>query len=106
MNNEYGARISATATGSTGAYASIAGAAGKTIYITDIGVSSDLVTGAVYAIVDGATVIWKGIISGLGPPVERSFITPLRITEGATATVQISGTAQSYASLSGFTTTK
>lgn len=104
MKQQFGTPFSASATGATAAYASVTGIAGTRYYVTDIGVSSDLATGAVYQVLDGTTPLWQGVISN-GGPVERSFSTPLMASKGNSVTVQVSGTAASKANVAGFSFT-
>lgn len=102
MKQEFGTPLSRTATGATAAYATASGVANQRYYITDISVSSDLATGAIFQVRDGATPIWQGIIITPGIPYDHTFSEPLRLTSGATATVTINGTAQAVANFSGF----
>ena len=99
MKNQFGTPISATATGSTSAVATATGVALKTIYITDISASSDK-SGSIILVKDGTTVIWQDIV-GVGN-YRMNFITPLRVSIGADASVTIDGTAAAKANLSGF----
>jgi hypothetical protein len=99
IKNDHGIPFSATATGSTSAAASKTGVASTTIYITDISGSSDK-SGALILVKDGSTVIWQDIV-GAGN-YKMNFITPIKITTGATASVNVDGTSLSNANLSGF----
>ncbi len=99
MKNQFGTPITATATGSTSAVATATGVALRTIYITDISASSDK-AGSIILVKDGSTVIWQDIV-GAGS-YKMNFITPLRVTMAADASVTIDGTSASKANLSGF----
>jgi hypothetical protein len=104
MKNQFGTPFSATATGSTGAYATATGIAGATYYITDIMASSDKDDSTV-TVKDGTTNIWQ-VALHTATPVWQTFSTPIRATEGNSVTVSTDGSSNCSANVAGFKSTK
>ena len=101
--NNFGTPITATATASGNATATITGVAGVTFYVTDVSGSSDL-AGATIQVKDGSTVIWQDRVSNTAP-VSYQFSTPLRCTMGNNLVVVVTGTSYGAANVSGFSIT-
>ena len=97
---QHGSAFSATATGTTTAVASKAGAAGFTHVALTASVSSDK-AGSILLIKDGTTVIWQGQV-GVGFS-DITFPAGLSATTGALLSVEIDGTSVCKANLSGVT---
>lgn len=93
-----GTRVSATATGSTSAVASITGVAAQKVFITDISASSDK-AGSIILVKDGTTVIWQDIV-GAGS-YRMNFSTPIVGSVGASVSVTIDGTSACKSNISG-----
>jgi len=99
MKQEHGKPFSATATHATSAVATQTGVALQTIYITDISGSSDK-SGALILVKDGATVIWQDIVNAGN--YRMNFLTPLKVTVGANASVTVDGTSDCKSNIAGF----
>lgn len=98
---QYGTPFRATQAGTSTTTATVTGVTGTTFYVTDVCGSSDLANTSTIQIKDGSTVIWQGIV-GNASSYTMSFSTPLRVTQGATLTVVVTGTANSTANVSGY----
>jgi len=97
---ESGALVTATATGTNSATATITGVPGKKTYIAFVSASSDLAGGTVQ-IKDGSTVIWQDRVSNTCPGA-YSFEGYLVASAGANVTVVVTGTSLSNANISAF----
>ena len=97
---EHGAPINATATHATAAVASVAGAAGKTHYITNVAASSDK-SGSIMLVKQGTTTLWQ-VQVGVGS-FSQAFSPALAAVSGALVSVEIDGTSACKANINGFT---
>lgn len=97
--DDNGKRISATATGTTSAVATVTGVAGTTSFITDIAASSDK-AGSIILVKQGTTTIWQDIV-GAGS-YRHQFRSPLAGAVGADVSVTIDGTSACKANIAGF----
>lgn len=92
--------VSATATGTTSAVATITGVASQKIHITDITGSSDLAT-ATIQLKDGSTVIWQDTIKNTIAYI-KTFGVAIPITVGNNASVTVTGTSACAANIAGY----
>lgn len=101
MIRNIGLRFRVNATGTSSATATKLAESGKTHYITDVSVSSDL-AGAVMTIKDGTTKIWEAVLPANGS-YEHTFGTELAGTKGNAVSVTVNGTSVAKANIAGFT---
>lgn len=93
MNAKYanGAPWQDTATHATAATFTVTGVAGKTHYLSDLEVSSDL-AGAIALVKDGSTVIFQLQMPANGN-ISHTFAIPLKASKGADLVVSVDGTS-------------
>lgn len=99
-----GAPVSATATNSTSAVATIAGVAGSVNYVTDISGSSDK-AGSLLLVKNGTTVIWQVQLATTAAGINaftHRFASPLPSSIGASISVTVDGTSAAYANIAGY----
>lgn len=100
-----GKRFSVTATGTSTAFATQAGATNVIYFVTDI--SGSTVSAGTISVLGGATgttVLWADIITGSGSSYGyiKTFSEPLSGFPGGLVQVQLGGTITAYANISGF----
>lgn len=96
---EFGTPYSETATHATAAVATHAAVTGKTYYVTNVTVSSDIFGSA--SIKTGTTVLWQ-LQVGTASVASISFNTPLKGDTGSAVSVEIRGSTECKANIAGY----
>lgn len=100
ITQQYGISTSSTAIGTGSALATLIGASGRTIYVSDLSGSSD-VAGSAIIVKDGSNIIWETVV-GTTTGYSIDFASPLRATAGNNVSVSINGAGTSTVNISGY----